>query len=202
MFCRWFLVYHIMRVFASSLTCTVGLRRTMWVNSVTAWLERQKKLHQEKPICVCTPGCQRWLMPCVLKAKAWRFSSILSRPSSCAANCLGPSEKCLSKLKGGLLECKGEDPMFPAASLQHRGAVSCIAVTAHWAAWLALPLLFHHIWGSSLPCSAYIHADKSVETLSKHTEMFPALLGGKYRTLTRKQNGANKFCFSKKKQTV
>lgn len=195
MFCRWSCEY-----FLQVSPATVGLRRTVWVNSVTAWLDRQKKLHQEKPICACTPGCQRWLMPCVLKAKA--FSSILSRPSSCAANCLGPSEKCLSKLKGRLLECKGEDPMFPAASLQHKGAVSCIAVTAHWATWLALPLLFHHTWGSSLPCSAYIHADKSVETLSKHTEMFPALLGGKYRTLTRKQNGANKFCFSKKKPTV
>lgn len=64
--------------------------------------EMGRNLYQEDS-SVCTPGCQRWLMPCVLNAEAWRAGS---RLSSCAANCLKLAATCLSKWTRGVFEAK------------------------------------------------------------------------------------------------
>lgn len=113
------------------------------------------------PVCVFTLGCQRWLMPCVLKVEAWRFSSVLTKPSSCAANCLSPCVRSVSVNEHeGCLHVR-QGSAAPCCLPQHRRAVSCIAVTGHWAARLehgSLPSsLFHYIWR---PCSGNIHANK------------------------------------------
>lgn len=86
------------------------------------------------PVCVFTLGCQRWLMPCVLKVEAWRFSSVLTKPSSCAANCLSPCVRSVSVNEHeGCLHVR-QGSAAPCCLPQHRRAVSCIAVTGHWAA--------------------------------------------------------------------
>lgn len=103
-------------------------------------LEKEKNLLQEDPSVCAHWGCQRWLILFVLKAEGWRFSSILPRPSSCAANCLGPAEKYLFKWAWGLFACKADIW----CSLQHKAAVSCITVTGHWAAQLMHRSCSHH----------------------------------------------------------
>lgn len=88
--------------------------------------DAQRKSSPRSPICVCTLGCQRWLMPCVLKAEAWRFSSVLTRVSNCAANCLGLWENRLCKWTRWLFACEAQIwcSLLPPCSTKEQSAAS------------------------------------------------------------------------------